>query len=102
MRFGDVDAVVNSASENRSARYVLAMYVHVVGRVDDNLAVVSVQGFLRVALAKILIVHYMQSCADLPAMVWCSNYSVVPCGRVCAADLISRPTVSAVRMRRGS
>ena len=73
MRVGDVDAVVNSASENRSARYVLAMYVHVVGRVDDNLAVVFVQGFLRVALTVKLVVHYRLSCADLPAVVWCNN-----------------------------
>ena len=78
MRFGDVDAVVNSASENRSARYVVAIYMHVVGRMGNNLAVVLVPGFLRVALAKILTVHYRQSCADLPAMVWCSDCSVVP------------------------
>ena len=102
MHFGDVDAVVNSASENRSARYVVAVYMHVVGRMGNNLAVVLVPGFLRVALAKILIVHYRQSCADLPAMVRCSRCSVVPCGRVCATDLLPRSTVSAVRMRRGS
>ena len=71
------------------------MCMHVICRVGDNLAVTFVQGFLRAALTGVLIVHYRQSCADLPAMVEYGSRCVAPCGRMGAAALLLRSANSA-------